>query len=147
MPIVIPERITPQFIEWCTDSKLKIILVTHCNHPQELNEDIALAMQSLAKASVTILNQAVLLKGINDNVQTLIKLSEALFATNILPYYLHALDKVQGAAHFDLDRDTAKDLLWQITQQLPGFLVPKFVCEQPGAPAKLGIESFNLFTG
>jgi EF-P beta-lysylation protein EpmB len=147
MPIVLPERITPEFIQWCHSSKLKMILVTHCNHPQELNDSVMQAMQQLVKVGVTVLNQAVLLKGINDNAETLVELSEALFASHILPYYLHTLDKVQGAAHFDVDREQAKKLHWQIMQQLPGFLVPKLACEQPGAPSKLSVEHFDLFTG
>jgi EF-P beta-lysylation protein EpmB len=147
MPIILPERITPELIQWCATFPLKVILVTHCNHPQELNEAVAKAMQHLTKVGVTVLNQTVLLKGINDHAETLIDLSEALFASNILPYYLHVLDKVQGAAHFDLDHQIAKELHWQITKQLPGFLVPKLTCEQPGAPAKLDLASFDLFTG
>jgi len=147
MPIILPERITPEFIHWCSTSRFKMILVNHCNHSQELNENVAHAMQSLVKAGVTVLNQTVLLKGVNDNAQTLIELSENLFAANILPYYLHMLDKVQGAAHFDVKQEVAQDLHWQITQQLPGFLVPKLVCEYPGAPAKLSVEHLTLFTG
>jgi EF-P beta-lysylation protein EpmB len=147
MPIALPERITPEFIQWCADSPLNVILVTHCNHPQELNADITRAMQALKQAGVTVLNQTVLLKGVNDNAETLIALSEALFSANILPYYLHLLDKVQGAAHFDVERKLASALHWQITQQLPGFLVPKLVCEQPGAPAKLSMQHLELFTG
>jgi EF-P beta-lysylation protein EpmB len=147
MPVVLPERITPGFIEWCRDTPLKIILVTHCNHPQELDTAVANAMQNLKNAGVTLLNQSVLLKGVNDDADTLIALSEALFAANILPYYLHLLDKVQGAAHFDVDLKMAKALHWQITQRLPGFLVPKLTSEQPGAPAKLGVEHLDLFTG
>jgi L-lysine 2,3-aminomutase len=147
MPIVLPERITSELIQWCTDSPLKIILVTHCNHPQELYGPITKAMQSLTHVGVTVLNQTVLLKGINDNAQTLIHLSEALFAANILPYYLHVLDKVQGTAHFDLDYSIAKELHWQITKQLSGFLVPKLTREEPGAPAKINLASYDLYTG
>lgn len=147
IPIMLPERITPELIQWCESIPLKLILVTHCNHAQELSESVSYAMQRLAKAGVTLLNQTVLLKGINDNAKTLIDLSEALFAAHILPYYLHRLDKVQGAAHFDLDDTIAKALHWQISKQLPGFLVPKLVCEQPGAPAKLNLATFDLYTG
>jgi EF-P beta-lysylation protein EpmB len=147
MPIVLPERITPAFIDWCRHSSLKMILVTHCNHPQELDMRVRHAMQCLIKAGVTILNQTVLLKGVNDRTDILIELSEALFESNILPYYLHTLDKVEGTAHFDIDRKRAEALHWQIMQQLPGFLVPKLVCEEAGAPAKLSLASFNLFTG
>jgi EF-P beta-lysylation protein EpmB len=147
MPIVLPERITSQFIRWCHTSRFKIILVNHCNHPQELNDDVAHAMEALRNVGVTVLNQTVLLKGVNDNAHVLIELSEALFASRILPYYLHMLDKVQGAAHFDVKPQIARDLHWQMTQQLPGFLVPKLVCEYPGAPAKLSVDHLTLFTG
>jgi len=146
MPIVLPERITPELIQWCNNSNLKIILVTHCNHPQEINDAVANAMRSLTKTGVTVLNQTVLLKGVNDRAQTLIDLSEALFAASILPYYLHVLDKVQGAAHFDIDNQMAKSLHWQITKQLPGFLVPKLVCEKPDMPAKIELAFYDLYT-
>ncbi|MEO8402568.1 MAG: EF-P beta-lysylation protein EpmB [Gammaproteobacteria bacterium] len=146
MPVVLPERITEDLIDWLSAVRFKTVLVTHCNHAQEINSDVVTVMQKLAQAGVVLLNQTVLLKGVNDNVETLIDLSEALFATGIQPYYLHVLDKVKGAAHFDLDRNIAKKIHWDMTQRLSGYLVPRLVCEQPGAPAKLTLESLELCT-
>lgn len=145
MPIVIPERITTDFIDACTSTRFKTILVVHCNHANEINEDVRIAMQSLTKANIVLLNQTVLLKGVNDNVETLTALSEALFDAGIQPYYLHALDKVQGAAHFDHDLATAKELHWSLSKRLSGYLVPKLVYEQPGAPAKMPLENVQNF--
>jgi L-lysine 2,3-aminomutase len=93
-------------------------------------------MKRLAQAGVTLLNQAVLLKGVNDNAATLANLSEALFAAGVLPYYLHQLDKVQGAAHFEVDATTARKLMDSIHTLLPGYLVPRLVRELPGLPGK-----------
>jgi EF-P beta-lysylation protein EpmB len=147
MPIVLPERITSEFITWFSRSRLKPILVTHCNHPQEINQSVIDAMKRLLKAGVTLLNQSVILKGVNDHAEILIHLSEALFSAGIMPYYLNLLDKVQGAAHFDMALKTAQALHWQMAQQLPGYLVPKLVAEQPGAPAKLTRMFPDFYTG
>lgn len=141
MPIALPDRITPELITAITNQKLKTILVVHCNHPRELNADVKEAMQLLSHAGVTLLNQSVLLKGINDDATTLIQLSEALFDAGIQPYYLHVLDKVQGAAHFDLAHQQALKLHEEIAAHLSGYLVPKLVYEQPGAPAKMPLKA------
>lgn len=146
MPVVLPERITPELIDALTHPRLKTVLITHCNHSQEINEDVIRAIKILANAGITLLNQSVLLKGVNDNADVLVALSEALFDLNVQPYYLHVLDKVQGTAHFDLELETARGLHQTMAQRLPGYLVPKLVCEQPGAPAKLSLESWELFT-
>ncbi len=144
IPIVLPERITPEFIHWISQLKQKPILVTHCNHPQEINAAVAEAAHLLTKAGVVLLNQTVLLKGVNDAAETLIALSESLFAIGIQPYYLHLLDKVQGAAHFDVDKETAVKLHEELSQNLSGYLVPKLVYEQPGAPAKKPVELYTV---
>jgi len=147
MPIVLPERITRELIAWFSGSKLKPVLVTHCNHPQEINSSVIEAIQSLKQAGITVLNQSVILKNINDKAKILIHLSEALFAAGIMPYYLHLLDKVQGAAHFDLELEIAQRLHWEMAQYLPGYLVPKLVCEESGAPAKLNRARSDFYTG
>jgi EF-P beta-lysylation protein EpmB len=139
MPIVLPERISSSFINWIQQLKQQPILVTHCNHAQEIDSEVKQAMLALKQAGVVLLNQAVLLKGVNDHAQTLIELSEALFAVGIQPYYLHIMDKVQGAAHFDLDLAPAKQLHKQLEEKLSGYLVPKLVYEQAGAPSKLPV--------
>ncbi len=146
MPIVIPERITPELIDILSQNRLNTVLVVHCNHPQEISIELIDSMQQLIKAGIVLLNQSVLLHGVNDNAETLIALSEALFAAGILPYYLHVLDKVQGAAHFDLKHSLARQMHWEMAQRLPGYLVPKLVCEQPGAPAKLSLNPGELCT-
>lgn len=136
LPIVIPQRITAEFIDWFANSRLQPVLVVHCNHPQEINVELKEALLSLKKTDITVLNQAVLLQGINDTAETLIKLSNTLFAAGVLPYYLHLLDKIQGAAHFDVDETNAKLLMHAMMQKLPGYLVPKLVREVPGAASK-----------
>jgi EF-P beta-lysylation protein EpmB len=143
MPIVLPERISPQFIDWIANIQQKPILITHCNHPQEINDSVRGAMRALTAAGVVLLNQSVLLKGVNDNVETLAALSESLFAAGVMPYYLHALDKVQGSAHFDLSRTDAQNLHWELCQHLSGYLVPSLVCEEPGAPAKVSLSHYQ----
>ena len=146
IPVVLPERITEEFILWIKNLKQKPIIVIHCNHAQEINDEVKTVLHTLAQAGVVLLNQSVLLKGINDDVDTLIQLSETLFEAGVQPYYLHVLDKVQGAAHFDLPLETAQSLHWEITQRLSGYLVPKLVCEQPGAPAKLSVTGREFCT-
>jgi KamA family protein len=135
----IPERVTPELIAALTHTRLKSILVTHCNHPRELDDDIAAACNTLAQNNITVLNQSVLLAGVNDNAETLIALSEALFACHILPYYLHSLDAVIGSAHFDLPLEKQRVLYMAMQEQLPGFLVPKWVKEVPGEKHKIRV--------
>ena len=139
MPIVLPERITSEFITWISQLKQKPVLVTHCNHAQEINQSVAHAMQQLTNAGVVLFNQAVLLKSVNDNADALVELSEALFDVGIQPYYLHILDKVEGAAHFDLPTTIAQQLHSEITLRLSGYLVPKLVYESAGSPSKLPV--------
>lgn len=141
MPIVLPERITPELIDAITSPQLQTILVVHANHPREINQEVVDALLPMRAAQMVLLNQTVLLKNINDRVETLILLSETLFAAGIMPYYLHVLDPVQGAAHFDLPHDTAIALHKEMACYLPGYLVPRLVCEQPGASAKVAIET------
>lgn len=136
LAVVIPERITEQFVSWLNDLPLKSVLVTHINHANEINFEVKQALERLRSIGVTLLNQSVLLKEINDNVQTLAILSETLFASGVLPYYLHILDKVQGAAHFDIPLSCAKALHTELSYQLPGYLLPKLVYEQSGKLAK-----------
>src|SRR5436190_6397934 len=139
LPIVLPERITPDFFNQLSHSRLQTIVVTHSNHAKELDHSVKTAIASLRQREIMVLNQAVLLKGVNDNLADLVDLSERLFACGILPYYLHLLDKVQGATHFAVDEEKAKQLLIGLRTSLPGYLVPKCVYEQAGAPSKLPI--------
>lgn len=136
LPITLPKRITKEFIAWIKTCAQKVILVTHCNHPREITQAVRQGIQKLRKADVMVFNQSVLLQGVNDDVKTLALLSETLFAANILPYYLHCLDKVEGASHFDLKKKTILRLYAQLSEVLPGFLLPKLVYEDPNKKAK-----------
>ncbi|MDA8562008.1 EF-P beta-lysylation protein EpmB [Gammaproteobacteria bacterium] len=147
MPIILPERITNDLMSLLDNSRFNTVLVTHCNHPNEINLNVENSINKLKKIDLTLLNQAVLLKGVNDDAETLINLSEKLFKMNILPYYLHLLDKVEGAAHFNIDTKIAQQLHWEMTKKLPGYLVPKLVIEKSGAPAKLQVANFEFYTG
>lgn len=142
MPIVLPSRITPSLLRWLTDTHLKTVLVVHANHPNELNETVADAFAPLRQSPVTLLNQSVLLRGINDTSETLTRLSERLFAIGILPYYLHLLDKTTGTAHFNVSRANGRKLHRSLMRELPGYLVPKLVWEQPAAPFKMPVEGY-----
>lgn len=136
VPIVLPERITDEFMQWARDLNLQLVIVMHANHARELSPDVIAMLKRLDAAGVTLLNQTVLLKGINDNVKDLAVLSEVLFAAKVLPYYLHALDKVSGSAHFDLDLTEARSLHAELMQVLPGYLVPRLVSEISGELSK-----------
>ncbi len=135
-PIVDPSCITEEFVALFSDPRFQASLVVHVNHPNELTDDVANALMPLRQAGVTLLNQSVLLADINDDVETLTHLSERLFACGILPYYLHQLDKVAGAAHFGVDNQKALTLHQQLRDQLSGFLVPRLVVELAGKQSK-----------
>lgn len=135
-PIVLPQRITQECLLWLRDTHLLSTLVIHCNHPDELDDHVAKALSALKTAGITLLNQSVLLKGVNDNLATLVALSEVLHRHGVLPYYLHLLDKVQGAAHFQVPEQEALTLYRQLQAELPGYLLPKLVREVAGEPAK-----------
>lgn len=139
LPVVLPERIDNELLNWLSELPFQIIFVIHANHPNELDDDFGLAIGKLKQCGITVLNQSVLLKGVNDNTDTLVLLSERLFDYGVLPYYLHLLDKVQGAAHFEVDIAHAKVLHTEIMKRLPGYLVPKLVQEIAGQPNKTPI--------
>ncbi|MDN3485887.1 EF-P beta-lysylation protein EpmB [Pseudoalteromonas sp. Scap03] len=140
LPVVIPARITEQLCERLAKSPLKIIFVNHINHANEIDSDFKNAMNMLKQANVLLLNQAVILKDVNDTVDAQINLSEALFDANVLPYYLHLLDKVEGASHFDIDEAQAIKIMAELLETLPGFLVPKLVREIGGQKSKTPID-------
>lgn len=131
LPVVLPARLTRELLALLENSRLQIVLVIHCNHPNELSDKVLNAFVQVAGKRITLLNQSVLLAGVNDDANTLIKLSKKLFSANILPYYLHMLDPVAGAAHFSVDTEKASLLLETLKKNLPGFLVPKLVREIP----------------
>ena len=140
LPVVIPARITEQLCERLAKSPLKVIFVNHINHANEIDSDFKNAMNMLKQANVLLLNQAVILKDVNDTVDAQINLSEALFDTDVMPYYLHLLDKVEGASHFDIDEAQAIKIMAELLEALPGFLVPKLVREIGGQKSKTPID-------
>ncbi|VAW88309.1 Lysine 2,3-aminomutase [hydrothermal vent metagenome] len=137
LPVVIPQRITDAFIALIANCRLTPIVVIHANHANEINSELHVALKKLQTIpNITLLNQSVLLRGVNDNHEALITLSEALFACGVLPYYLHLLDKAQGTAHFDVPLTQATRLLNEIHAKLPGYLVPRLAQEEAGALGK-----------
>jgi EF-P beta-lysylation protein EpmB len=143
LPIVIPDRITPGLVKRLSASPLAIVMVVHANHANELGEDVAAALALMHKAGIHLLNQSVLLKGVNDSSHSLVALSERLFSCHVLPYYLHLLDPVIGAHHFDVNEKKALSLLADILTKLPGFLVPKLVQEIAGKASKTSVLQQN----
>ena len=136
LPVVIPDRVTPGLLDAISRPHLQTVVVIHCNHANEIDASVDAALARLAGRGITLLNQAVLLAGINDTAPALTALSERLFAAGVMPYYLHLLDKVQGAAHFDVPEERARELIAETGALLPGYLVPKLVRETAGAPSK-----------
>jgi len=140
LPVVIPQRITEELVNRLSSSHLKVAIVLHINHPNEIDSMLIDALEPLRKARIALFNQSVLLKNVNDNAEVLCQLSEDLFDIGIQPYYLHMFDKVQGAAHFEVDENSAKNLLIDMMATLPGFLVPKLVREIAGEANKTPIN-------
>lgn len=136
-PVVLPSRVDDGLIAWLRGIKLPVVVVIHANHPHELDDEVRTACGKLRAAGVTLLNQSVLLAGVNDDVDTLKRLSCGLMDAGVLPYYLHLPDRVRGTAHFDVEERRAQDLLRGLSAQLSGYLVPRLVREVPGAPAKM----------
>ncbi len=139
-PIGIPERIDEDFLEMIDRSPHQVWFVIHCNHPNELDKEIFERLNALRKLGVNVLNQAVLLRGVNDDVETMAELCETLTDHGIFPYYLHQLDRVQGASHFEVSREEGLELIDQLIQRLPGYAVPKYVQEVSGEPSKTPIN-------
>ena len=137
LPVVLPERVDAELLAWLRGLPQKVVVVIHANHANEIDGPVAAALQALQQAGATLLNQAVLLRGVNDDVERLAALSERLFEAGVLPYYLHQLDRVAGAAHFEVDEHRSRDLHAALAARLPGYLVPRLVREVAGAPAKL----------
>ena len=136
LPVVIPDRVCDDMLAWINASRLDIVMVWHINHANEMDEELAHAAYKLKRAGVTLLNQGVLLKGVNDSVEAQVNLSEAVFDAGILPYYMFTLDPVEGAAHFDIAIEEAQQLMGKVAAELPGYLVPRLAKEIPGKPGK-----------
>lgn len=136
LPIVLPSRITKQLLDTLSSGNKKVVMVIHANHPNELNNEVSNGLLSLKNRGITLLNQTVLLHGVNNEADTLTQLSHRLFDCHTLPYYLHVLDKVTGTTHFDSTMQHTLDIYHQMQQNLPGYLVPKLVSEEAGKPHK-----------
>ena len=139
LPVVLPQRIDTALLEILQQWPGKTVVVIHSNHANELDESVKIAIDKLKSVGVTVLNQTVLLKGINDSATALVELSERLFEIGVLPYYLHLLDTVSGAAHFAISDTQAKMIMGEVTARLPGYLVPKLVREEADKASKTPI--------
>ena len=136
LPIVLPARITDELLNTLSGSSQTIVMVVHCNHANELSQQVVTACQRLKKHDITLLNQSVLLKGVNDDAAVLCELSERLFQHGVIPYYLHLLDKATGTGHFAVSETEALLLMERVQACLSGYLVPKLVKEVAGAESK-----------
>ncbi len=136
LPVVLPERIDGELLAWIESLPWQTVMVIHCNHANEIDAEVASALQQLHKTGITLLNQSVLLRGVNDNATTLQQLHETLFQQHVLPYYLHLLDRVAGAAHFEVSEQTAIEIVANIRAHSPGYLIPQLVREIHGQPCK-----------
>ena len=134
-PIVLPERVDSGLLQLIGGSRFPVVMVLHANHPQEIDQAVAGALRKLA-GKATLLNQAVLLQGVNDSAAVLASLSELIFNLGVLPYYLHLSDPVRGTAHFRVEAAQAVAIVQALRARLPGYLVPRLVCEEPGKPGK-----------
>jgi EF-P beta-lysylation protein EpmB len=140
VPLVLPSRVDERLLAVLSDHRLRTVVVIHANHPRELDGEAGEVLARMRKAGLMLLNQAVLLEGVNDSVGTLCELSECLFDRGVLPYYLHVLDRVRGAAHFEVSAAKARELHEAMRRRLPGYLVPRLVREIEGQPYKLPVS-------
>ena len=139
LPIMIPQRIDDNCLEWMQKTRLAVVMVIHANHAQELDNEVASALSKLSAIGVLLLNQSVLLKGVNDSVEALETLSRRLLSCGVMPYYLHVFDPVQSAAHFDIGDEVSKALHNELKSKVAGYLVPKLVRELPQETSKTSI--------
>lgn len=144
LPVVLPARVDDGLLDWLSHPRFQTVVVVHANHAREIDGAVAAACARLRGGGVTLLNQSVLLRGVNDSADALTALSEALFAVGVLPYYLHLLDRVQGAAHFAVEEGAALDLVQRLNARLPGYLVPRLVREVAGADGKVPMTPGRL---
>ncbi|MBD8524783.1 EF-P beta-lysylation protein EpmB [Pseudomarimonas arenosa] len=136
LPVVIPQRVDADLLDWLAGLPWPITLVLHSNHAQEIDDQVADVCARLRAAGTHLLNQAVLLRGVNDSIRAQLQLSEALWASGVLPYYLHLLDRTHGSAHFEVGESDARAIYAEMRRQLPGYLVPRLAREIAGEPHK-----------
>ena len=136
LPVVIPARISTEFLDWVESCALSVVVVMHINHPQEIDHELRCKLRELSATRCCVLNQSVLLRNINDDADIQVALSKKLFDAAVLPYYLHLMDKVQNASHFDVEESRACSILKEMAARLPGYLVPRLVREKYGEPGK-----------
>ena len=137
MPVAIPQRVTPELVARLRSSRLACWVVIHCNHPREIDAAVAKSVGDLIDAGIPVLNQAVLLAGVNDDLETLEGLCRACVNLRVQPYYLHQLDRVAGAAHFEVPVSRGLELIEGLRRRLPGYAVPTYVTEVAGAASKV----------
>ncbi|NVD05467.1 EF-P beta-lysylation protein EpmB [Vibrio sp. JPW-9-11-11] len=140
LPVVIPARVTPSLCSILANTRLQVIMVTHINHANEINQTLRDGLAQLKRHGVTLLNQGVMLKGVNDSVEAQLTLSLALFEAGVMPYYMHVLDKVQGAAHFFISDQQARAIMTGVLEQTSGYLVPKLTREIGGRASKTPLD-------
>jgi KamA family protein len=136
LPVVIPQRVCDELLEWLCGTRLMPVVVIHANHARELDDDVAAALARLQANGVPLFNQSVLLRGVNDDDDVLAELSRRLIELGVTPYYLHQLDRVDGAAHFEVPVERGLKLIADLRRNLPGYAVPRYVREVPGETSK-----------
>lgn len=137
LPVMIPSRVNDELLNWLAGTRLTPVMVIHANHAQELDDDVAAALRRLTAAGVLLLNQAVLLRGVNDTADAQADLSLRLIDLRVTPYYLNQLDRVRGAAHFEVSIERGREIITELRRRLPGYAVPQYVQDQPGAAHKV----------
>ena len=139
LPVVIPQRVDQSLCDWLEATRLSKWIVLHINHAQELDASLVQAISRLQKTGALVLNQAVLLRGINDSVSQLESLCESLVDLGVMPYYLHQLDRVSGATHFEVERSRGLAIMAELAKRLPGYAIPKYVAEIAGEASKTAV--------
>ncbi len=139
-PVVLPSRVDAGLTQWLGELRLPVVFVLHINHPNEIDAEVLAACARLRDCGITLLNQTVLLRGVNDDAEVLAELSRRLFEAGVLPYYLHVLDRVRGVAHFEVPEQQARLIAGELAAKLPGYLVPRLAREVHGAPAKVTLS-------
>lgn len=141
LPVVLPARVTSSLLQMLERLRCQPIVVVHANHGNEVTGDCELALKRMVRSGIPVLNQTVLLRNINDTADALEGLCRRLINVGVMPYYLHQLDRVQGAAHFEVDAQAGLAIMAELARRLPGYAVPRYVREAPGAPGKSPIRA------